>query len=104
MARFDGDVVLVTGGGAIRRYDPDGALMSTVHLPVAHVTSAAFGGPHLSTLFVTTSRHKLDEAERAVQPLAGALLVVDPGVRGRAPSTVSAVVAAAVPSAPPPEA
>ena len=92
------------GGGAIRRYDPDGTLMTTVHLPVVHVTSAAFGGPDLSTLFVTTSRHKLDEAERAAQPLAGALLVVDPGVRGRAPSTVRAVVAAAVPSAPPPEA
>ena len=88
------------GGGAIRRYDPDGTLMTTVRLPVAHVTSAAFGGPDLSTLFVTTSRHKLNEAERAAQPLAGALLVVDPGVRGRPPGTVSPAVAATVPPAP----
>jgi len=91
------------GGGAIRRYDPDGALMTTVHLPVPHVTSAAFGGPDLSTLFVTTSRHKLDEAERAAQPLAGALFVVDPGIRGRAPSTASPAVAAVVSSSPQPE-
>jgi sugar lactone lactonase YvrE len=85
-------------GGTIRRYDPEGMLMTTVRLPVAHVTSAAFGGPDLSTLFVTTSRHRLNEAERAAQPLAGALLVVDPGVRGRPPGRVSPAVAATVPS------
>jgi sugar lactone lactonase YvrE len=62
------------------------------------VTSAAFGGTDLSTLFVTTSRHKLSEAERSAQPLAGALLVVDAGVRGRPPGAVSPAVAAAVPS------
>ena len=70
-----------------------------MHLPTPFVTCPAFGGDDLSTLFVTSSQHKLDEAERAGHPLAGALLVIDPGVRGRARHTVSPAVAAAVPSA-----
>src|SRR5262249_6742075 len=74
--------VCLFGGGAVRRYDPDGGLMSTVGLPVIHTTSAAFGGPDLSTLFVTSSQHRLSPAELAAQPLAGALFVADPGVRG----------------------
>ena len=36
--------VAVFGGGQVRRYDPDGALMTTVALPVQHPTSIAFGG------------------------------------------------------------
>jgi len=83
-------------GGAVRRYDPDGAVDEHFALPVTCPTCPAFGGADLATLFVTTSRHLLDEEQRARQPLAGALLVVDPGVRGRAGNSVSAAVAAAV--------
>lgn len=89
------------GGGVLRRYDPDGALMAEITLPVRHPTSVAFGGDDLDTLFVTTSRHKLSEAERAASPSAGGLLVVDPGdVRGRAADVLSPAVAAAVRSLP----
>jgi sugar lactone lactonase YvrE len=88
--------VCLFGGGAVRRYDPDGRLMTTVRLPVVHTTSAAFGGPDLSTLFVTSSQHRLTPAERAAQPLAGALFVADPDVRGRPPYTVAAEVAATI--------
>ena len=55
-----------------------------------------FGGADLATMFVTTSRHRLTDAQRADQPLAGAVLVVDAGVRGRPGNTVSASTAAAV--------
>ena len=65
-------------------------------LPVTCPTCPAFGGADLSTLFVTTSRHRLSDAQRAEQPLAGALLVVDAGVRGRAGNPVDAAVAAAI--------
>jgi sugar lactone lactonase YvrE len=51
-------------------------------LPVSQPTCCAFGGPDLATLFVTCSRAGLSEAELAAQPLAGALLAYEPGVRG----------------------
>jgi sugar lactone lactonase YvrE len=70
--------------GAVHRYDPDGRLSEVVPLPVSCPTSVAFGGPGLRTLFITSSRHRLDERERAVQPLAGAVFACDPGVVGRA--------------------
>ncbi len=69
-------------GGCVRRYDPDGALLRTVELPVDRVTSCTFGGPDLDRLFVTTASTGLDAAQRAAQPLAGAVFAVDPGVRG----------------------
>lgn len=42
------------GGGAIRRYAPDGTLDRTITLPSLKVTSLIFGGPKLDTIFVTT--------------------------------------------------
>ena len=69
-------------GGCVRRYDPDGALLRTVALPVDRVTSCTFGGADLDRLFVTTASTGLDDARRAAQPLAGAIFAVDPGVRG----------------------
>jgi sugar lactone lactonase YvrE len=80
-------------GGTVRRFDPDGVLVRTIELPVSCPTSAAFGGDDLSSLFVTTSRHKLSDDERREQPMAGAVLVVDAGVRGRAANEVSVAAA-----------
>jgi sugar lactone lactonase YvrE len=93
----DGGVwVALFGGAAVRRYDPDGSLSDVVGLPVTHPTCPVFGGPDLALLFVTTSRHKLTDGERAEQPLAGALLVIDAGVRGRPGNIVSTSTAAAI--------
>lgn len=75
--------VCLFGGGAIRRYDPDGALTAELALPVAHPTCPAFGGSALRTLFITTTRHRLSADQRAAQPLAGALLSMQPGVPGQ---------------------
>lgn len=83
-------------GGAVRRYDPDGAIVENIRLPVTCPTCPVFGGDELATMFVTTSRHRLTDQQRAEQPLAGALLVVDAGVRGRPSYPVSAAVAAVV--------
>ena len=68
------------GGGVVRRYDPGGELLETIPLPVTYPTSVCLGGPDLATLFVTTSRQHL--AEGADEPLAGAVLACEPGVRG----------------------
>jgi sugar lactone lactonase YvrE len=75
--------VALWGGGAVRRYDADGSLLASVPLPVDRPTSCAFGGPDLTTLFVTTARHGLDEEALARQPHAGRVFRIDDlGVRG----------------------
>ncbi len=68
--------------GRIGRYDPAGRCERTIELPVSKPTSVAFGGPDLSTLFVTSMRYGLGEKELARQPAAGRLLAVDVGVKG----------------------
>jgi sugar lactone lactonase YvrE len=80
----DGGIwVAMWGGGAIRRYRPDGALLTAVPLPVDRPTSCAFGGLDRSTLFITTARHGLDDAALSRQPHAGHVFQVDGlGVRG----------------------
>ena len=71
------------GGGCLRRVSPAGVVVGEYLLPVANVTSAAFGGPVLDRLFVTTARQDLDAAALARQPLAGGLFeVLGHGVTG----------------------
>lgn len=61
--------------------DESGNELDRVELPVANVTSCAFGGPDLSTLFVTTStRDATDE-----HPDAGAVFAVATTTRGQEP-------------------
>ena len=88
--------VCLFGGGVVRRLDPDGRTIADVALPTRYPTCPAFGGDDTATLFVTTSRHKLSPEERAGDPLAGALLVLDPGVGGRPANLIAADVAAQV--------
>jgi sugar lactone lactonase YvrE len=69
-------------GWSLRRYRPSGELDRIVRLPVARVTSCAFGGPDLEELYVTSASTGLSDAELREQPLAGALFVLRTGVRG----------------------
>jgi sugar lactone lactonase YvrE len=80
----DGGIwVALWGGGAVRRYRPDGALLTVVPLPVDRPTSCVFGGPDRSTLFVTTARHGLDDEALSRQPHAGRVFRIEGlGVRG----------------------
>jgi sugar lactone lactonase YvrE len=82
--------IALFGGGAIRRYRPDGTLEAQLPLPVTNPTSLAFGGPELRDLYVTSARHRLTPAQLAAEPLAGSLLRLRPGVRGR-PSVAAGV-------------
>jgi sugar lactone lactonase YvrE len=63
------------GGGAVRRFTPDGRLDEVVEVPPRQVTSCTIGGTGLNRLFITTSRRGLSAAE--AQPGAGAVFVVD---------------------------
>lgn len=70
------------GGGAVRRFTPDGELATVLRLPVTNATSCTFGGPDLGELFVTTAYEGLSDAERAEQPEAGRVFSCRPGVTG----------------------
>lgn len=70
------------GGWAVRRYTPDGHLLSTLRLPCANVTKLAFGGPDLRTAYITTARKGLNARELAEQPLAGGLFAFSSTVAG----------------------
>jgi len=84
---LDGCVwVAMWGGGALRRFTPDGEQDAVIPLPVSRPTSCAFGGPDLTDLFVTTASIDLTDDQLAAEPLAGRLLRLHPGPSGL-PST-----------------
>ncbi len=67
------------GGARVTRFTPEGEPALIVPMPTAQVTKAAFGGPDLSTLFVTTAARGRD---RGTDLMAGHLFAVDAGIRG----------------------
>jgi len=69
-------------GWRVARYSPDGALIGALALPVQKPTSCVFGGPDLTTLFVTSALWDLQGEALAKQPLAGGLFAYEVGVRG----------------------
>jgi sugar lactone lactonase YvrE len=75
----------IWGSGEVRRFTPEGRLDTVVRLPARQVTSAAFGGPDLGTLYITTAWEGLSPAARAEQPHAGDIFACTPGVTGRPP-------------------
>lgn len=75
-----GTWVAMWGGSTVRRYDRNGELDVVLDVPAAQVTACAFGGPSLSTLYITTSRLGLENAGPA-----GSLFAVDVDVAGYPP-------------------
>ncbi len=69
-------------GWALTRFTPEGAVDRRIDLPVSMPTMPAFGGPDLSTIFVTSlDGGPVDEARsRGVK--AGSLLAIDLDVQG----------------------
>ncbi|MDQ0786824.1 SMP-30/gluconolactonase/LRE family protein [Streptomyces sp. B3I8] len=72
--------VALWDGAAVRRYTPGGELDRVVRLPVPRVTACAFGGAHLTDLYITTARVGLSPAP----PLAGSLMVLPGAGKGLA--------------------
>lgn len=69
-------------GWCVTRYDPDGRVDRVINVPVPRPTSCAFGGPDLSTLYVTSARIRLSAQQLAEAPLSGSVFAVQAGVRG----------------------
>jgi sugar lactone lactonase YvrE len=70
------------GGSCVLRLSPRGERIGKVELPCAHVTKAGFGGSELKTMYITTARKGLTEAQLVEQPLAGGLFAIDVDVAG----------------------
>ena len=64
------------GGARVSRFRPDGTLDRAIAIPAPHVTSCTFGGPGLTTLYVTTARSGMSEAALRQHPLAGGLFEI----------------------------
>ena len=69
-------------GWCVRRYSPAGQWLETVKVPVQRPTSCAFGGPELDRLYITSASIDLDESALNMQPNAGGLFMLAPGVQG----------------------
>lgn len=69
-------------GRRIVRYAPDGSVDRVIPTPASNPTCCGFGGRNLDVLFVTTSCARFTPEQLAAEPLSGALLAIDVGVRG----------------------
>ena len=67
-------------GWAVIRVTPDGDVDRRIELPLEKPSMPAFGGPDLSTLYVTTIGDDSEPGRDGFVP--GSLLAVDPGVHG----------------------
>ena len=70
-------------GWAVSKWDPrTGRLLERIEVPAARVTSCAFGGPDLGTLYITSARVGIPAESLGRQPHAGSLFAVDTGAKG----------------------
>lgn len=75
--------VAMWGGSAVCRFDPEnGTLKERIMVPAKNVTSCAFGGEDLRTLYITTARAGTGEEELQQFPDAGALFSIRTSIRG----------------------
>ncbi|XP_021959047.1 regucalcin [Folsomia candida] len=74
------------GGSKMIHINPvTGQKIRSVNFPTSNITSGAFAGPNLSTLYVTSANVGLSEIELNSQPAAGSLFqVTNLGVTGQA--------------------
>jgi sugar lactone lactonase YvrE len=72
-------------GWGLGRWDPrSGKLLERVAIPVARVSSCAFGGPGMDRLYITTASVGVGPEDEGGQPQAGGLFSYEPGLKGAA--------------------
>jgi sugar lactone lactonase YvrE len=64
-------------GWCVRRFSPQGDCLEAVRVPVQKPTSCSFGGEQLKQLYITSASIGLSDDERADQPCAGGLFMLD---------------------------
>ena len=70
------------GGARVTRYSPAGEILQVVPLPALNITSCAFAGADLDTLYITCASTAMSDAQLQQYPLAGSLFACKPGVKG----------------------
>ncbi|AEK61144.1 SMP-30/gluconolactonase/LRE family protein [Collimonas fungivorans] len=71
------------GGHRVLRFAPDGSIERMVRVPVAQPSCVALGGAALDTLYVTSARESLSDADLLAEPAAGGVFQLRlPGVGG----------------------
>ena len=70
------------GGNRITRYSPAGEILEVAPMPAPNITSCAFAGANLDTLYITSASTFMTDEELARYPLAGSLFSYQPGVKG----------------------
>lgn len=65
-------------GSCIVRVAPDGSIDRVIEMPTKNITTACFGGPDLSTLYVTTAAADTAPTDR----LAGSVFAIETDTRG----------------------
>ena len=80
----DGNLwVALWGAGIVGKFNPrTGELLQKVIVPAPNVSSCAFGGKNLETLYITTARTGMNADKLKEFPLSGGLFSVKPGVKG----------------------
>jgi xylono-1,5-lactonase len=70
------------GASKVTRRDARGEVMQTISFPCSQITSCAFGGPDLRTLYITTAAQDLTQEQLKQEPLAGGLFAVELAIAG----------------------
>lgn len=63
-------------GWRVMQFDNEGRVLREVVLPVPRPTGLAFGGPDMTTLYITTARVRLSPRVLAAAPLSGSVLQI----------------------------
>lgn len=85
MAIDEEDMVWVCmwNGNAVVRFNPKtGDILQKVEIPAHNITSCAFGGENLETLYITSAKIDMTEEEKTKYPNAGSVFKVNVGVKG----------------------
>lgn len=75
-------IALFTGGKVLCANPESGEILAEVEVLAKKVTCPVFGGPDLSTLYITTAWENSSPEEKEKDPLGGSLFAVRPGVKG----------------------
>ena len=75
--------VAMWGGAKLTRWNPaSGQLLEEISFPALNVSSCAFGGPHLTDIYVTTARKEMNSGQLAKYPISGGLFRIRTNIQG----------------------
>ncbi|MEQ7800761.1 SMP-30/gluconolactonase/LRE family protein [Pedobacter sp. ASV1-7] len=75
--------IAMWGGYCVTRWNPKtGELLSKIEVPSKNITSCAFGGEKLDTLYITSAKGQISDSDLSDYPNSGGLFAVKPGING----------------------